>query len=82
MTGLPQAPVAFALSRVLGLDGDRVILRSDTPLGGLGVDSLALLCTADALAEGGWHLDLASAGSASTLGDLQALCTRHGSDGA
>ena len=68
--------MAPALERVLGLASGRG-LRADTPLAGLGVDSLALLCIADVLAEDGWALDLARARAAATIGDLAACCSRE-----
>lgn len=73
--------VVPAVVRVLGLapsGGPAPTLRSDTPLAGLGMDSLALLCVADALAEGGWMLDLQSAREARTIGDLAACCALQG----
>ena len=73
--------VAPAVVRVLGLapaGGPAPALRPDTPLAGLGMDSLALLCVADALAEDGWLLDLNAARAAVTIGELADCCAPEG----
>lgn len=57
------------LARVLGLP-DAAHVRGDTPLAGLGFDSLALLCLADLVAENGGGLNAASARGAITVDDL------------
>ena len=65
---------------VLGLnphDAAMPLVRPDTPLAGLGVDSLALLLVADVLADAGWLLDLTAAREAATIADLSACCTRE-----
>lgn len=67
------APVARALIRVLGLSSG-AHLRADTPLSSLGVDSLALMLVADAMAESGYVLDERRAHAASTVGDLADCC--------
>lgn len=70
-----EPPVAETLARVLGLpSGGAGALRPDTPLAALGVDSLALLCVADALADEGWLLDPQRARQARSLGDLRDSC--------
>lgn len=68
-----------AAARVLGIDAGAAHLRGDTPLVGLGVDSLALLCLADALADDGWQLDERAAASARTLGDVEGCMRPVGS---
>ena len=68
------------MMRVLGLaqhDEAVPLVRPDTPLAGLGVDSLALLLVADVLADSGWRLDLSSAREAVTISDLAACCMRE-----
>mgnify|MGYP003340473644 CR=1 FL=1 len=64
-------PVVDAVARVLGLpEAGRDMLRHDSPLTGLGFDSLALLCVADALAATGLVLDEDRARLAITVGEL------------
>ena len=74
--GRAQPAVVPVVIRVLGLPShESELLRTDTPLAGLGVDSLALVLMADALSEQGWHVTMSSARSAVTIGDLAACCT-------
>ena len=61
---------AAAVARASGQPERADRLRADTPLAGLGVDSLGLLCVGDILAEGGWRLPDAAAMGAGTVGDL------------
>ena len=66
--------------RVLGLaphGAAEPLMRPDTPLAGLGIDSLALLLVADVLADSGWRLDLSSAREAVTISDLVSSCVRE-----
>jgi len=65
--------VDAGLRRVLGLSSATPV-RADTPLPLLGVDSLALVCLGDALAEKGWHLDEVRARDAQIVGDLTDAC--------
>lgn len=76
----PSAAVVLgAVARVLGLDAAG--LRADTPLTGLGWDSLARLCWADAMREAGYRTDPAAMHRASCVGDLAqcAVASREGS---
>ena len=79
MTARPEgnAPVAQALARVLGLPPE-ARLRADTPVSGLGADSLSLILLADALAEEGWTLDARDARRAATIADLVGACRSSG----
>lgn len=71
-----EPAVVPVVIRVLGLPShESALLRADTPLAGLGVDSLALVLIADALSEHGWHTDMTGARRAVTIGDLAACCT-------
>ncbi len=69
--------VAASLRRVLRL-GPTTPVRADTPLHLLGVDSLALVCLGDALAEDGWCLDESRARSAEDVAGLAAACEAVG----
>lgn len=61
---------AAAIARASGQPERADRLRADTPLAGLGIDSLGMLCVGDLLAEGGWHLPDAAAMEAATVGDV------------
>ena len=70
----PEPPTEVALgavARVLGIDP--ADLRSDTPLIGLGWDSLSRVCWDDAMREAGYRSDAAELRHAACVGDL-ALC--------
>lgn len=58
-----------ALARVLGMSSASHV-RGDTPLAGMGVDSLALLCLSDLIADDGWTLDSRAARQAATVHEL------------
>ena len=60
------------LARVSG--ADLSVVRLDTPLALLNVDSLTLVCLIDHMAEGGWAIDEIGARSARTVADLVDLC--------
>lgn len=72
--------VAGAVARAIGEPERAARLRADSPLDGLGIDSLALLCVADLLEDAGWCLPEATAREAVTIGDLAAGAVPAGND--